>query len=53
MTHSKYTYRCVCQCGFQMEIILKREIDFNVECVRIGCDLQMEPLLESMVEIDE
>ena len=48
-----YIYRCVCECGFQMEIRLPREIDFDVECVRMGCDLQMEPILESMLEANE
>lgn len=36
-----------------MEIRLPREIDFDVECVRMGCDLQMEPILESMSEGNE
>ena len=41
-----YTYRCICECGFQMEIRLPREIDFEVQCVRTGCDLIMTPVLE-------
>ncbi len=45
-----YTYRCVCKCKFQMEIRLKRELDFEVVCVRTGCDLIMEPFLESVVD---
>jgi len=49
MTH-EYTYRCVCKCKFQMEIKLKRELDFEVVCVRTGCDLIMEPFLESVVD---
>ena len=53
MTHSRYTYRCVCSCGFQMEIRLDRELDFEVQCVRTGCDLVMEPLLESITPINE
>lgn len=48
-----YIYRCVCACGFQMEIRLPRKIDFDVECVRMGCDLQMEPILESMTANNE
>ena len=46
----EYTYRCVCECKFQMEIKLKRELDFEVVCVRTGCDLIMEPFLESVVD---
>ena len=46
----KYTYICVCECNFKMEIDLKREIDFEVLCVRTGCDLIMEPFLKSMVD---
>ena len=54
-THSNsvpyvYTYRCVCPCNFQMEIRLDREIDFLVNCVRTGCDLIMDPILESKLE---
>ena len=45
-----YIYRCICECGFQMEIRLPREIDFEVQCVRTGCDLIMEPILESMLD---
>ena len=45
-----YTYRCICECEFQMEIRLPREIDFEVQCVRTGCDLIMEPILESMLD---
>jgi hypothetical protein len=36
-----------------MEIILNREIDFKVQCVRTGCDLIMEPLLQSKLALDE
>ena len=41
----EYIYRCVCECKFQIEINLKREIDFEVVCLRTGCDLIMNPLL--------
>jgi hypothetical protein len=35
-----------------MDIRLKRELDFEVVCVRTGCDLTMEPFLESKKPID-
>ena len=46
----KYTYICLCECNFKIEIDLKREIDFEVLCVRTGCDLIMEPILESVAD---
>ena len=49
----EYTYRCICDCNFQMEIRLKRELDFEVLCVRIDCDLIMTPTLESKELIKE
>ena len=52
MTH-EYTYRCVCECKFQMEIKLKRELDFEVVCVRTGCDLVMTPVLQSKELVKE
>ena len=33
-----------------MDIKLKRELDFEVQCVRTGCDLIMEPILESVAD---
>jgi hypothetical protein len=35
-----------------MEIKLKRELDFEVLCVRTDCDLIMTPVLESKIPID-
>ena len=35
-----------------MEIKLKRELDFEVLCVRTDCDLIMTPVLESKTPID-
>jgi hypothetical protein len=48
----EYTYRCICECKFQMEIRLKRELDFEVLCVRTDCDLIMNPILESKKPVD-
>ena len=45
-----YTYRCICECGFQMEIRLPREIDFEQICLRTECDLIMKPFLEGVVD---
>ena len=36
-----------------MEIRLKRELDFEVLCVRTDCDLIMTPVLESKELIKE
>ena len=36
-----YKYCCRCECGFRMEISLKRELDFDVLCVSKDCDLIM------------
>jgi len=49
----EYTYRCVCDCDFQMEIRLKRELDFEVLCVRTDCDLIMTPILESKETVED
>jgi len=53
MTCFSYTYRCICACGFQMEIKLNRELDFTVFCLKTGCDLIMEPILQSKIAIDD
>jgi hypothetical protein len=44
---TQYVYRCVCECNFQMEIRLDRELDFDVICLRTDCDLNMTPILQS------
>ena len=49
----EYNYRCICDCNFQMEIRLKRELDFEVLCVRTDCDLIMTSVLESKELVKE
>ena len=49
----KYTYTCLCECNFKIEIDLKREIDFEVLCVRTGCDLIMNPILKNKELIED
>lgn len=48
MTEFIYTYRCVCECGFQAEINPRRELDFDVICLKNDCDLVMNTTLESI-----
>ena len=48
----EYIYSCVCECKFRMDIRLKRELDFEVLCVKTGCNLIMTPILESKRPID-
>lgn len=50
---SIYNYKCVCDCGFQMEISPRRELDFDVMCLKNDCDLIMATTLESIKPIDD
>jgi len=49
----EYTYICICECNFKMDIKLKRELDFEVLCVRTDCDLIMNPVLQSKELVKE